>query len=103
MSTATSGHAGRVIYTGLTAAGSNQATALRLAGRATRSKKITTVASSTGVLLPPIILPMRVEIANQGANASRSTRSLAARSTTGPPTRRSRSQPASRRRTRRRA
>jgi hypothetical protein len=68
MSTATGGHTGRAIYTGLTAAGSNQATALPLAGRGDSLQEITTVGSSTGVLLPPIILPMRVEIVNQGAH-----------------------------------
>ncbi len=88
MSTATSGHTGRAIYTGLTAAGSNQATALQLAGRGDSLQEVTTTPSSTGVQLPPIILPMRVEIANQGAHTTwRSTRSSAARSTTAPPTR----------------
>jgi hypothetical protein len=68
MSTATGGHTGRALYTGLTALGSNQATALALAGRGDSIQEITTVASSTGVLLPPIVLPMRVEIVNQGAS-----------------------------------
>jgi hypothetical protein len=68
MSTATGGHTGRAIYSGLTAAGTNQATALPLAGRGDSVQEVTTAAASTGVLLPPIILPMRVEIANQGAH-----------------------------------
>jgi hypothetical protein len=68
MSTATGLHTGRAIYTGLTAAGTNQATALQLAGRGDSLQEITTVSSSTGVMLPPTILPMRIEIANQGSN-----------------------------------
>ncbi len=68
MSTATSGHTGRAIYTGLTAAGSTQATALQLAGRGDSLVELTSVPSSSGVMLPPPILPMKVEIANQGAN-----------------------------------
>jgi hypothetical protein len=68
MSTATGGHTGRAIYSGLTAAGTNQATALQLAGRGDSVQEITTVAASTGVMLPPTILPMRVEIVNQGSS-----------------------------------
>ena len=68
MSTATGGHTGRAIYSGLTAAGTNQTTALQLAGRGDSVQEITTVAASTGVMLPPTILPMRVEIVNQGSS-----------------------------------
>ena len=68
MSTQTSNHRGRFLVTGQTAAGSNQATALVLPGRADSVVEVTTVASSTGVLLPPIIPPMRIEIVNQGSN-----------------------------------
>ena len=64
----TTTHTGRVLVTGQTATGTNQATALPLPGRADSVVEVTTVASSTGVLLPPIVLPMRVEIVNQGAN-----------------------------------
>ena len=51
----------------LTATGTNQATALQLAGLSSL-QEVTTVASSTGVLLPVIKLPATVTIANQGAN-----------------------------------
>ena len=68
MSTSTPNHTGRALYTGLTAAGSSQTTALQLAGRGDSIQEVTTAASSTGVMLPPVILPMRVEIANQGSN-----------------------------------
>ena len=43
MSTATGLHTGRAIYTGLTAAGTNQATALQLAGRSDSLQELTTV------------------------------------------------------------
>ena len=69
MSTATGGHTGRAIYTGLTATGSSQATALQLAGRGDSVQEVTTVAASTGVLLPPIVLPMRIEVVNQGVSS----------------------------------
>jgi hypothetical protein len=56
------------LVTGLTAAGSSQADALQLAGR-NSLQEITTVAASTGVLLPAITqLPATVMIINQGDN-----------------------------------
>jgi hypothetical protein len=67
MSTNTINHTGRQVVTGLTAAGSSQATGLQLAGL-NSLQEITTVAASTGVVLPVIKLPAAVTIANQGAS-----------------------------------
>ena len=52
--------------TGLIAVGTNQATALALAGG---TSNITTAAASTGVALPPATLGARARIYNNGANA----------------------------------
>ena len=69
MSNLTTTHTGRVLVTGQTATGTNQATALPLPGRAADIfVEFTSVPSSTGCLLPPINLPCRVEIANGDTN-----------------------------------
>jgi hypothetical protein len=60
--------AARGMLTGQTAAGTGQTTALVLPGRGDWMVEVTTVGSGAGALLPPIVLPMRVEIANAGSN-----------------------------------
>ena len=66
--TDTMNQVGGAIITGLTATGTNQATALQLANRSGLNE-ITTVASSTGVVLPaPKYLGMTITVANQGAH-----------------------------------
>lgn len=52
---------------GLTAAGTNQATALQL--DTTTFQRVTTVAASTGVRLPAALAGTRVVVFNAGANA----------------------------------
>ena len=51
---------------GLAAAGTNQATALALAANV---NEVTTVASGTGVALPPGVAGLEVSVVNAGANA----------------------------------
>jgi hypothetical protein len=68
MSTNTLNQSGAAIITGLTATGTNQATALNLANRSSL-QEITTVAASTGVILPVPRTPgTSITIANQGAS-----------------------------------
>jgi hypothetical protein len=55
------------LVTGLTATGTNQGTAYPLARNC--FVEFTTVASGTGCLLPPILVPCTLEIQNSGANA----------------------------------
>ncbi len=69
MSLNTVNQVGGSIITALTATGSSQATALQLANRS-GLQEITTVASSTGVVLPAPKQPgTSITIANQGLNA----------------------------------
>lgn len=68
MSTNTVNQVGGAIISGLTATGTNQATALQLANRS-GLKEITSVGSSTGVILPAPKQPgTSITIANQGSN-----------------------------------
>lgn len=68
MSTNTVNQVGGSIITALTATGTNQTTALKLANRSGLNE-ITTVASSTGVILPAPRQPgTSITIANQGLN-----------------------------------
>jgi hypothetical protein len=66
MSNATVNHRGRSVLSGLTAAGTNQATALPLVNHA--DHQFTTVGSSTGALLPLARLADSVSVWNGGAH-----------------------------------
>lgn len=67
MSTNTTNHRGRRVVSGLTATGTNQATALPLLNGA--DHQFTTVGSSTGAMLPPARLADSIVVWNGGSNA----------------------------------
>lgn len=66
MSNQTTDHRGRTVLSGLTALGSSQATAFQLLNNG--DHEFTTVASSTGAILPPAKLPSGVNVFNAGAS-----------------------------------
>ena len=67
MSTNSVSHVGRRILSGLTALGTNQATAFPLLNEG--NHQFTTVGSSTGAVLPTAKLPSTVTVWNGGSNA----------------------------------
>jgi hypothetical protein len=69
MALSTALHTGQTLLSSVVAAGNSQATARPLACKKSALVEVTTVASGTGVILPPAILPAQVTIRNAGANA----------------------------------